>query len=85
MWEIVARNKKKIDQLDKADIKSEVTGKGFGETSWSNGSKGVQTYVINNLNKGLINSGCSWHVSVSKQTLIAVSSLERCSMPCRIS
>jgi len=50
-------DKNKIDQLDKADIKSEVTGKGFGQSSWSLGSKGVQTYVINNLNKGLINSG----------------------------
>jgi len=50
-------DKNKIDQLDKADIKSEVTGKGYGKTNWSTGSNGVQTYIINNMTKGLIDSG----------------------------
>ena len=50
-------DKKKIDELDKANIKSEVTGKGFGESGWRVGSKGVQTYIINNMTKGLIDSG----------------------------
>ena len=49
-------DKNKIDQLDKADIKSEVVGKGFNKSSWSNGSNGVQTYIINNLTKGLCES-----------------------------
>src|SRR5210317_1869255 len=49
--------KNKIDQLDQADIKSEVTGKGFNKNNWSNGSNGVQTYIINNMTKGLIDSG----------------------------
>jgi hypothetical protein len=50
-------DKNKIDQLDKADIKSEVTGKGFNKSNWSTGSNGVQTYIINNMTKGLIDSG----------------------------
>jgi hypothetical protein len=45
-------DKNKIDQLDKADIKSEVTGKGFNKSNWSTGSNGVQTYIINNMTKG---------------------------------
>ena len=49
-------DKNKIDQLDKADIKSEVVGKGYNKSNWSNGSNGVQTYIINNLTKGLIDS-----------------------------
>lgn len=49
-------DKNKIDQLDKADIKSEVVGKGFNKSSWSTGSNGVQTYIINNLTKGLCES-----------------------------
>jgi len=49
-------DKNKIDQLDKADIKSEVVGKGFNRSNWSNGSNGVQTYIINNLTKGLCES-----------------------------
>jgi hypothetical protein len=49
-------DKNKIDQLDKADIKSEVVGKGYNRSNWSAGSNGVQTYIINNLNKGLIES-----------------------------
>ena len=49
-------DKNKIDQLDKADIKSEVVGKGYNKSNWSTGSNGVQTYIINNLNKGLIES-----------------------------
>ena len=50
-------DKNKIDQLDKADIKSEVVGKGFNKNNWSTGSNGVQTYIINNLTKGLCESG----------------------------
>ena len=50
-------DKNKIDQLDKADIKSEVVGKGFNANNWSAGSNGVQTYIINNLTKGLCESG----------------------------
>ena len=49
-------DKNKIDQLDKADIKSEVVGKGFNKNNWSAGSNGVQTYIINNLTKGLCES-----------------------------
>ena len=50
-------DKKKIEELDKANVKTEVTGKGFGQSGWRVGSKGVQTYIINNLTKGLIDSG----------------------------
>lgn len=50
-------DKKKIEELDKADIKSEVVGKGFNKSSWSVGSNGVQTYVINNMTRGLVKSG----------------------------
>ena len=50
-------DKTKIEQLDKADIKTEVTGKGFNRNNWSTGSNGVQTYIINNLTKGLVDSG----------------------------
>lgn len=50
-------DKNKIEQLDKADIKSEITGKGFNKNNWSVGSNGVQTYIINNMTKGLIDSG----------------------------
>jgi len=58
-------DKKKIDTLDKADIKSEVVAKGFNKNSWSNGSNGVQTYIINNLNKGLCESGMVGMLSTS--------------------
>src|SRR5210317_88935 len=50
-------DKNKIDQLDQADIKSEITGKGFNKNNWSVGSNGVQTYIINNMTRGLIDSG----------------------------
>ena len=50
-------DKNKIEQLDKADIRSEVTGKGFDQGHWRHQSQGVQTYVINNLTKGLIDAG----------------------------
>src|SRR5210317_330831 len=50
-------DKNKIEQLDKADIKSEITGKGFNKNNWSVGSNGVQTYIINNMTRGLIDSG----------------------------
>ena len=59
-------DKNKIDQLDKADIKSEVTGKGYNKTNWSNGSNGVQTYIINNLTRGLIESDMVGMLSHSK-------------------
>jgi len=58
-------DKNKIDQLDKADIKSEVTGKGFNKSNWSTGSNGVQTYIINNMTKGLIDSGMVGMLSTS--------------------
>jgi len=58
-------DKNKIDQLDKADIKSEVTGKGFNKSDWSTGSNGVQTYIINNMTKGLIDSGMVGMLSTS--------------------
>ena len=49
-------DKKKLEALDKADIKSEVTGKGYNQGSWRNPSSGVQTYIINNLTKSLAES-----------------------------
>jgi hypothetical protein len=58
-------DKNKIDTLDKADIKSEVVGKGFNKSNWSTGSNGVQTYIINNLNKGLCESGMVGMLSTS--------------------
>ena len=59
-------DKNKIDQLDKADIKSEVVGKGFNKSSWSTGSNGVQTYIINNLTKGLCESNMIGMLSTSE-------------------
>lgn len=49
--------KNKLDTLDKADVKTEITGKGV-QQSWydKSGSNGVQTYIINNLSKQLIES-----------------------------
>jgi hypothetical protein len=49
--------KNKLDTLDKADVKTEITGKGV-QQSWHDhaGSNGVQTYIINNLSKQLIES-----------------------------
>jgi hypothetical protein len=59
-------DKNKIDQLDKADIKSEVVGKGFNRSNWSAGSNGVQTYIINNLTKGLCESNMIGMLSTSE-------------------
>ena len=59
-------DKNKIDTLDKADIKSEVVAKGFNKSNWSTGSNGVQTYIINNLNKGLCESGMVGMLSTSQ-------------------
>jgi hypothetical protein len=63
-------DKNKIDQLDKADIQSEVTGKGL-QQGWygSKLSGGVQTYVIRNVNKGLIESGMIGMLNNSKWTI----------------
>lgn len=49
--------KNKLEALDKADIKTEITGKGIPQ-HWHDkvGSNGVQTYIINNLSKQLIES-----------------------------
>ena len=56
-------DKKKLDVLDSADIKSEVTGKGLQQGYWRNASQGVQTYVINNMTQQLIESGMIEHLS----------------------
>ena len=55
-------DKKKIDTLDTADIKTEVTGKGLEQGYWRNQSQGVQTYVINNMTQQLIESGLIDHL-----------------------
>ena len=55
-------DKKKIDTLDQADIKTEVTGKGLEQGYWRNQSQGVQTYVINNMTQQLIDSGLIDHL-----------------------
>ena len=55
-------DKKKIDVLDKADIETEVTGKGLDQGYWRNQSQGVQTYVINNMTQQLIESGLIDHL-----------------------
>ena len=47
---------KKVESLDKADIKTEVVGKGYGAGQWRAGSSGVQTYIINKMTKNLIES-----------------------------
>ena len=50
-------DKKKIDTLDKADIQSEVTGKGLQQGYYGGyQSNGVQTYIIRNFNKNLVDS-----------------------------
>lgn len=49
--------KQKIDALDKADMTSEVVGKGVDSNQyWRKNSNGIQTYVINNMTKQLIDS-----------------------------
>ena len=55
-------DKKKIDVLDKADIETEVTGKGMEQGYWRNASQGVQTYVIRNVNQSLVESGMIGHL-----------------------
>lgn len=55
-------DKKKIDVLDKADIETEVTGKGMEQGYWRNASQGVQTYVIRNVNQSLVDSGMIGHL-----------------------
>ena len=49
-------DKKKLDTLDQADIETEVTGKGLEQGYYRNASQGVQTYVIKNVTKNLIDS-----------------------------
>ena len=55
-------DKKKLDTLDQADIETEVTGKGLEQGYWRNASQGVQTYVIKNVTKNLIDSGIVPHL-----------------------
>ncbi len=54
---VTKADKKKIETLDKADIQSEVTGKGLSQGYYGGyQSNGVQTYVIRNFNKNLVDS-----------------------------
>ena len=55
-------DKKKLDTLDQADIETEVTGKGLQQGYYRNASQGVQTYVIKNVTKNLIDSGIVPHL-----------------------
>ena len=55
-------DKKKLDTLDQADIETEVTGKGLEQGYYRNASQGVQTYVIKNVTKNLIDSGIVPHL-----------------------
>ena len=55
-------DKKKIDVLDKADIETEVTGKGLDQGYYRGQSQGVQTYVIKNMTKSLIDSNMIPHL-----------------------
>ena len=55
-------DKKKIDVLDKADIETEVTGKGLDQGYYRGQSQGVQTYVIKNMTKSLIDSSMIPHL-----------------------
>jgi len=55
-------DKKKLDTLDQADIETEVTGKGINQGYYRNASQGVQTYVIKNVTKNLIDSGIVPHL-----------------------
>ena len=55
-------DKKKIDVLDKADIETEVTGKGLDQGYYRGQSQGVQTYVIRNMTKSLIESSLIPHL-----------------------
>ena len=59
---ITKADKKKIDTLDQADIETEVTGKGLQQGYYRNASQGVQTYVIKNVTKNLIDSGIVPHL-----------------------
>ncbi len=55
-------DKKKLDTLDKADIETEVTGKGLHQGYYRGASQGVQTYVIKNVTKNLIDSNIVPHL-----------------------
>ena len=55
-------DKKKLDTLDQADIETEVTGKGLEQGYYRNASQGVQTYVIKNMTKSLIDSNMIPHL-----------------------
>jgi len=62
-------DKNKIDTLDKADIKTEVTGKGVNHGYYGGlSSNGVQTYIINNLTKNFIDSNMVGMLSRSDWT-----------------
>ena len=70
-------DKDKVETLDKADIQTEVTGKGLQQGYYgSQTSNGVQTYIINNLNQRLIESrivgmltNSSWSIDKGEQTV----------------
>ena len=64
---ITKADKKKIDTLDQADIETEVTGKGLQQGYYRNASQGVQTYVIKNVTKNLIDSGIVPHLGTWRQ------------------
>ena len=64
---ITKADKKKIDTLDQADIETEVTGKGLQQGYYRNASQGVQTYVIKNVTKNLIDSGIVPHLGTWRE------------------
>jgi hypothetical protein len=68
---------KKVESLDAADIQTEVTGKGMNQ-GWYGQMKsaGTETYVINNMTKGLIESGLvgmlsnsTWLINRQEETI----------------
>lgn len=62
--------KNKLDALDKADIQTEVTGKGLQQGWYGQGtSQGVQTYIINNMTQQLIDSRLVGMLSTSSWTI----------------
>jgi hypothetical protein len=70
-------DKDKVETLDKADIQTEVTGKGLQQGYYgSQTSNGVQTYIINNLNQRLVESrivgmltNSSWSIDKGEQNV----------------
>ena len=60
-------DKKKLDTLVQADIETEVTGKGLQQGYYRNASQGVQTYVIKNVTKNLIDSGIVPHLGTWRE------------------